>query len=332
MTHRRKMLTVTAAVLLVLAASAFRSTLDMVVSTAPEGTTVIIPPRATLREVAAILTQAKILHRPKLFILWAKLLNLEKSIRYGEYSFSGPQSIKRVMDTLVSGRTILHKLTIPEGLTLRQIAAAVETTGLGKAAEIITAAASPDLLYKLGIPGNNIEGFCFPDTYNIPRDWPANRILETMVVRFWEVFDGNLRRRCQEMGLSVLQAVTLASIIEKESGQGAELPIISAVFHNRLRKGIPLMADPVVIYGIADFDGNIRKSDLAQPGPYNVYLNTGLPPGPISNPGLPALRAALYPAEVDFLYFVSKNNGSHYFSRTLAEHNSAVNLYQRARN
>jgi UPF0755 protein len=264
--------------------------------------------------------------------MWARLLGLERKIRYGEYTFSGRQTAKGIFDMLVSGRVTLHRLTIPEGYTLAQIAATIEEYGLGSSARVLAAAADRDLLRRLEVAAPSLEGYCFPDTYLVPRDLPPDALLARMVSRFREVFDDRLRARAAELRMTVHEAVTLASIIEKESGIAAELPVISAVFHNRLKRDIPLMADPAVIYGIEGFDGNLRRSDLRRPGPYNVYLVKGLPPGPICNPGRKSLAAALYPAEVDFLYFVSKNNGMHHFSRTLAEHNRAVALYQRGGN
>ncbi len=293
---------------------------------------VYIPPRVSLREVAAILEREQVIPEPWLFVLWVRLLGLGSHLRYGEYSFGGPLTMKQIIDTLVSGKVYLHRLAIPEGFTIQQIAERAEAEGLGTAEAIARAAADPQVARRLNVPGPSLEGFCFPETYYFPRDWPPEKLLGKMTARFWEVYDDNLRRQAGARGLTTWEAVTLASIIEKEAGNQSEMPIISAVFHNRLRRDMPLMADPVIIYGLRNFDGNIRKGDLLRPGPYNVYLNKGLPPSPIANPGLPALKAALAPASVDFLFFVSKNNGSHYFSRSLAEHNLAVNLYQRGGN
>jgi UPF0755 protein len=310
-------------------AAILRLSLDLPVSDLASPRIVSIPARAPVREVGRILEREGVVPREWLFTLWVRLLGLGRHLRYGEYNFQGPQSIKSIIDILVSGKTALHRLTIPEGYTIRQIADLVQEAGIGTRDEIIRAAHDPAVLMRLGIPGSSAEGFLFPDTYLLPRDWPAGRVLGRMYERFKEVFDEDLRRKAAERGMTVLQAVTLASIIEKESGNPAERALVSAVFHNRLRRGIPLMADPVVIYGLDNFDGNLRKSDLQRPGPWNVYLNKGLPPGPIANPGVTALKAALSPANVDFLFFVSKNNGTHYFSTTLAEHNRAVNTYQR---
>ncbi len=329
---RRFWLPVATAVLLAAAGAAVRSSLDYPVTDARFNKTVEIPTRTGVRQVAAILEKEGVIPRAWMFRAWVKLLGLSGSLRYGEYTFTGGLSLKNIIDILVSGRVTLHRLTIPEGYTLSQIAAAVEAAGLGSAADILAASRDPALLAELGIAGGSLEGFCYPDTYLLPKDLPPRKVLTRMFDRFTEVYDESLRQKAREKGLTTLETVTLASIIEKESGQSAEQPVISAVFHNRLKQGIPLMADPVVIYGLESFSGNLRRADLVRPGPWNVYLNKGLPPGPISNPGLSALKAALHPAEVDFLFFVSKNNGTHYFSKTLDEHNTAVNTYQRAKN
>lgn len=309
-----------------------RLIIDMPVSNPDPPRTVVIPPRATLREVSGILEKEEVIPHAWLFTFWSKTMGLENFIRYGEYTFSGSLTIRKIMDLLVSGRTTLHPLTVPEGYSLKQIARKIEEQGLGNMEEILAAASDPGIVSGLGVPGDTLEGFCFPDTYLLPRDLPPDKILGRMVSRFWEVFDDNMKNKAGEMGMTILEAVTLASIVEKEACQAAELPLISAVFHNRLERNMRLMADPVVIYGIEDFDGKLRKSDLRRPGPYNVYINRGLPPGPISNPGVASLRAALEPADVDYLFFVSKNNGTHKFSTTLSEHNVAVNTYQRGTN
>ena len=321
-----------AATILLTAAVAFRLSLDRPNRESTPGRTVMVPRGASLNQVAHLLEKEGVIEKGDRFSLWVRLMGLEDQIKYGEYYFEAESSSREIIDILVSGRTVLHRLTIPEGYNLRQIARRVDSQGLGFTQELLEAAGRPDLLTMLGVPGTTLEGFCFPDTYLLPGDWPADRVLEMMVLRFWEAFDEDLRRRASELGMTILETVTLASIIEKESSQPEELANISAVFHNRLKKGIPLMADPAVIYGLEDFDGNLKKEDLKKPGPYNLYKRKGLPPGPIASPGLPALKAALFPAETDFLYFVSKNNGTHHFSKSLKEHNRAVNKYQKVKN
>lgn len=185
-----------------------------------------------------------------------------------------------------------------------------------------------DLLTGFGLEGKGVEGYLFPDTYYFPPSVTEREILIAMVEQFREIFDPMMKEKSGGIGLTPHEVVTLASLIEKEAGIKAERPLVSAVFHNRLKIKIPLQSDPTVIYGLRDFSGNLRRKDLQNPSPYNTYRIKGLPPGPICNPGLSSLRAALSPASVPYLYFVSKNDGSHLFSVSLEEHNQAVKLYQ----
>ncbi len=292
---------------------------------------VVIPEGASLTVAAALLEEAGIIRDRRLLVALGKARQLDGRIRPGEYRFRGPGTLGGVLDDLVAGRVVLHKLTVPEGFSLRQIARRVEEAGLGKADGLLRAAADQGLLRRLGLPGKTAEGFLFPDTYHFPRGLPAERLLEAMAGRFREVWEDGLSAKAASRRETLLELVTIASIVEKETGEAGERPLISAVIHNRLRAGIPLATDPVVIYGIAGFDGNLTRAHLETPGPYNVYLHKGLPPGPIASPGRASLEAAVSPAPVDFLYFVSKNNGTHLFSRTLREHNQAVNRYQKGR-
>jgi UPF0755 protein len=292
---------------------------------------VIIPDGASLTAAAAQIEEAGVIRDRRLLVALGRARKLDGRIRPGEYRFRGPATLDGLLDDLVAGRVVLHKVTIPEGLSLRQIARRVEEAGLGRADALIRAASDQGLLRRLGIPGATAEGFLFPDTYHFPRDIAAERVIEAMAGRFRQVWQDGLAAAAAARKESQLELVTIASIVEKETGVAAERPLVSAVIHNRLRAGIPLATDPVVIYGVAGFDGNLTRKHLETPGPYNVYLRKGLPPGPIASPGRASLDAAVNPAPVDFLYFVSKNNGTHQFSRTLREHNQAVNRYQKGR-
>jgi UPF0755 protein len=218
---------------------------------------------------------------------------------------------------------------VPEGLTVREVGALLAARGLASVDEVRCLASDPEFLLAAGVPGPQLEGFLFPDTYRFAPTAGPSEILETMVRRFHERFDAERWRRTAERALSINQVVTLASIIEKETGKAAERPLIAAVFTNRLRIGMPLQSDPTVIYGIPDFGGDLTRADLTRFSPYNTYVVGGLPPGPIANPGLASIDAALAPADSGALYFVSRNDGSHEFSTTLAEHNRAVARYQR---
>jgi UPF0755 protein len=193
----------------------------------------------------------------------------------------------------------------------------------------LAAAASPAALERLEIPAGSAEGYLSPDTYYLVKPITPEEILETMVRMFRRKFTPEMERKAKAAGLSVHEVVTIASIIEKETGIDREKPLVSAVIRRRLALGMPLQMDPTVIYGAKRFDGKVTRKDLLAPGPYNTYLNRGLPPGPIANPGRSSLEAALAPAEADYLYFVSRNDGSHTFSKTLEEHNRAVEEYRK---
>jgi UPF0755 protein len=233
-----------------------------------------------------------------------------------------------ILDILVSGKVYLYHLTVPEGFNLSQIAAAVEKTGLCKSSDFLSKSKDPALLQALGIKADSLEGYLFPDTYFFPAGTSCEKILRTMGDHFVARFSDEWQKQAADLGFSVHQIVTLASIIEKETGNPDERPLIASVFHNRIKKGMRLESDPTVIYGIKDFDGNITRKHLADHTPYNTYKIKGLPPGPIASPGLLSIEAALHPASTKFLYFVSKKDGSHHFSSNIQEHIKAVRKYQ----
>ncbi|HEX2719743.1 MAG TPA: endolytic transglycosylase MltG, partial [Candidatus Deferrimicrobium sp.] len=206
----------------------------------------------------------------------------------------------------------------------------LEEKKLATAKAFLATAASPAVLRRLEIPGESAEGYLFPDTYTLVKPVTPEEILEFMVRQFRRKAPPDAEKQAGEAGLSMHQVVTIASIIEKETGLEEEKPIVSAVIRRRLALGMPLQMDPTVIYGVKRFDGTVTRKDLRTAGPYNTYLNLGLPPGPIANPGLASLAAALNPSKTEYLYFVSKNDGSHTFSRTLPEHLRAVEQFRRA--
>jgi len=265
----------------------------------------------------------------RFFTLWARLLALDKKIHWGVYRFDLPIAPREVLDRMVLGRGLFHRITIPEGLALNEIADLLVREGATGEEKFLQEARSTEILSLLGLEDNGIEGYLFPDTYYFPVSATARDILTAMVEQFQEIFTPMMERQAKKLGLSRHEVVTLASLVEKEAGVEAERPLVSAVFHNRLKRNIPLQSDPTVIYGLEGFTGKLRRKDLQNPSPYNTYLIRGLPPGPICNPGLSSLRAALFPAPVSYLYFVSKNDGTHFFSETIREHNRAVNIYQR---
>ena len=290
--------------------------------------TVDIPRGASFSRVMDVLEAEGLLRQRELFHLLALLRNGTRQIRAGEYEFSGWMSPSEILGKLIRGEVKGYRITVPEGFTVRQILERLLASKLVDEKEFLRLSTDRQFLSTLGIEGRSLEGYLFPDTYILDRSMDTRTIVTTMVNQFWHHVTPSMTKRSADLGLTVDQFVTLASIIEKETGRKEEMPLIAAVFHNRLKRRMPLQSDPTVIYGIADFDGNLRKQDLLKKTPYNTYLIAGLPPGPIANPGLDALQAALYPTEADYLYFVSKNDGSHQFSDNLSQHNSAVKKYQ----
>jgi UPF0755 protein len=265
---------------------------------------------------------------PKLQLL-ARLKGWDRQVQAGEYQLSAAMSPLEMLDAMVTGKVLLIRVTIPEGFTLTQIAQAVEAAGLSSADDIMAAARQAALLQRLGVASANAEGYLFPDTYLFARNTSADEVVAAMVSRFEAVYTAEFHSRADELGLTRHEVVTLASIVEKESGNVSEQPRIASVFHNRLGRGMRLESDPTVIFGLGDaFDGNLTRQHLVTPNPYNTYTMAGLPPGPIASPGETALKAVLFPEDSSYLFFVSKNDGSHYFSKTYAEHNRAVRRYQ----
>ncbi len=275
------------------------------------------------------LKDSEVISNRRLFTLWARLWAMDKKVHWGVYRFGFPVAPRDVLDRMVLGRGAFHRITVPEGLALKEVADLLEREELADKGQFLKEAANEELLSLYGLERYGIEGYLFPDTYYFPVSATERDILIAMVEQFTETFTPVMEKQAEELGLSRHEVVTLASLVEKETGVQAERPLVSAVFHNRLNHNIPLQSDPTVIYGLENFSGNLRRRDLQTPSPYNTYRFRGLPPGPISNPGLSSLRSALYPASVPYLYFVSKNDGTHFFSETIREHNRAVDLYQR---
>ena len=294
----------------------------------PDGASVVIREGDGVAEIARRLEAARLVRSALLFRAQARLSGRDRTIQPGVYRFDDAATTNEILQRLADGVAPIE-VTIPEGYTVREIAKLVADRGLGNTDTLLCLADDPEFLLAAGVLGPQLEGFLFPDTYRFAPGTDAGEVLATMVRRFHERFDADRHRRASERGLTVNQVLTLASIIEKETGKPEERPLIAAVFANRLKIGMPLQSDPTVIYGLPAFDGNLTRAHLAYPSPYNTYVVGGLPPGPIANPGLAAIDAALAPADSAALYFVSRNDGSHAFSSTLAEHNRAVNRFQR---
>ncbi len=290
-----------------------------------------IAPGSTLQQVAQTLVVEDILTSVQPFRFWAQFTGQDRSIQSGEYILETPLTPRRVLETLTQGQIIHRSVTIPEGLTLKQIAKRLEDHGFGPQERFLSLSTSPQFLAKWNLQEYGPEGYLYPDTYFFLKQSSAADILGRMVARLSEVFTPAMQQQAQELGFSRHEVLTLASLVEKETGAAEERPLIAGVFHNRLRQNIPLQCDPTVIYGIPNFDGNLTRRHLRTPTAYNTYLFTGLPPGPIANPGLAAIQAVLSPSATNYLYFVARGDGTHVFSSRLADHNRAVRRFQKRR-
>lgn len=282
---------------------------------------------STLNRVAQRLEKKGIIPSKKALLIWASICGFDRNIKAGDYMLNASMPPLKILDILNKGLVLTYSVTIPEGYTRQQVAAILEQKGLAEKDKFLALTGDPDIARAYGLPGPDLEGYLYPDTYQFSRGLPPKAIVDVMVGHFMEVVSP-LRKRMNELGLPIEQTVILASIVEKETGCEEERPLIASVFLNRLKNNMRLDSDPTVIYGIKDFNGNLTKNDLITPTPYNTYVVQGLPPGAIANPGAGSLKAVLYPAQTSYLYFVSKNNGSHYFSETIEEHKQAVKQYQ----
>jgi UPF0755 protein len=288
-----------------------------------------VQPGMTLKQVTLELFNQRLILSPSAFQAIAYIQDKEKQIMVGEFSLSPSMLPTEIILRLTSGKTILYPLTIPEGYRITEIASLLDTQGLASSEVFILQTQDKDLIKSMDIPTDSLEGYLFPETYYLSKLTPEKKIVQKMVNTFKEkVLKSQLLKSSKESPLSLHEIITLASLIEKETGLDSERKLISSVFHNRLRKNMRLQTDPTVIYAIEKFDGNIRKRDLKIDSPYNTYRYKGLPPGPISSPGIKSIEAAIFPIKSNHLYFVSRQDGSHHFSSTLVEHNQAVKKYQ----
>ena len=294
----------------------------------PEPVTLDIQPGSSLFRVAQQLEQSGVVRSALALKLIARWNKSSHQIQSGRYLFDQAATPVQVLDRLIRGDVVKVSLTIPEGFSLQQIIARIDEAGFGHSEKLKQLAYDPDFIGTLGLDADSLEGYLFPETYLFAPGIGERALLKMMVDQFNSHIDDDLLRSAEKVGLNLHQLVTLASIIEKETGVTEEMPLISSVFHNRLRRKIPLQTDPTVIYGIKNFDGNITRKHLETATPYNTYLIRGLPPGPIASPGLAALKAAAHPADTKYLYFVARGDGTHQFSSTLQEHNAAVRKYQ----
>jgi len=288
---------------------------------------VLLRPGYSTRHIAEELESAGVIRSARAFLLWHYAAR-PRSLKAGEYMFDQPIDALAVHRRLVRGDIYFHTVVIPEGYNMFDVAQAVEAAGLLPARDFLQAArADVSLISDLAAQAQSLEGYLFPDTYQFTRTQSVQDMIAVMVHRF--------RRQAEALGLksNVHQVVTMASIVEKETGAGAERPIVASVYYNRLQRRIALDADPSVIYAellAGRYQGALHHEDMQFNSPYNTYRYPGLPPGPIANPGAASLQASLHPAATSFLYFVSDGNGRHRFATTLDEHNRNVAMYRRA--
>lgn len=322
-------------VLLAVAAGAAvwaRAGIELPAPPLPRPVRIDVAPREPVAAVGRELERSGVIRHRALFVALAAWRGADRRIRSGEFEFRGGASLVDVLDHLVHGPVVEMRILLPEGLTAREIAERLEGAGLGPAKRFRELADDPAFAAELDLPAPRLEGFLFPDTYRFAKGTPPRAVLARMVERFREVFTPEMEREAKAAGLSLLQAVTLASLIEKEAAVDEERSIISAVFHNRLARGMRLQSDPTAVYDLPDHRGPVRRRDLERPSPYNTYRIRGLPPGPIANPGRASLEAAIHPAPgVDALYFVARDDRTHEFTRSLREHRRAIRRRRRRR-
>ena len=284
---------------------------------------------SSLGQIARDLEHAGIIRHARALVLLARWRRVDASVRAGEYALSPAWPTERVLDQLVSGRVITYEVVLPEGLTAVEVAARLEAVTLARADEFLAVVRDPAIAREFGVQGTSLEGYLFPETYRMPHGLSAKRVARVLVDQFlaqWAPLEADAKAR----GFDMLQTVTLASIVEKETGAAAERPLVASVFWNRLAIGMRLESDPTTIYGIPNFDGNLRRPHLEdEANPWNTYRIAGLPPTPIANPGAASLAAVVRPAESHYLYFVARGDGTHVFSRSYSEHLANVARFQR---
>jgi UPF0755 protein len=281
--------------------------------------------------IARRLADAGVVPDSVTFEIAARWVSAERHLKAGEYRFAEPATPFDIVGRLRRGDVFTRSVTFPEGHTIREMAEIFQHSGLGTAADFEAAASDAGLVSGLDPDASSLEGYLFPDTYALPRRAGAAGTVHAMLTRFQQAFDAQERARTAELGFNVHDVITLASIVEKETGSPAERPMVAAVYLNRLKRGMLLQCDPTVIYALmlaGRWNGNLTRADLAMGSPYNTYRYAGLPPGPIASPGRASIDAVLHPADVPYLYFVSRNDGTHVFATTLAEHDRNVRQWQ----
>lgn len=283
----------------------------------------------SLREVAEVLKSQGVIKNSFDFRLSCRMMNA--TIPAGEYEIPPMLRPMELVRAFVPKNLALRRVTVPEGSRLRDIAVIVENKLGIDASSFLKICSDASFAAYLGVEALSLEGYLFPETYHFEPRTSASKVAEQMVREFFEVMGPQHRKRMSELNASLHEIVTIASMVEKETALDEERPIISAVIHNRLKRNMPLQIDATVIYGLKEFDGNLTRAHLETDTEYNTYTRKGLPPGPICSPSEKSLLAALYPQDVNYLYFVSTNDGHHRFSSSMQEHNNAVRLFQKQR-
>lgn len=296
-----------------------------------EAQEVTIPAGTSPRAIGDTLVATGVVRDELTYRVALALTGAARHLKAGEFRFDRPMTPREVIDKIARGEFDLVNITFREGLTIAEMAPLFEAQGLGSAEAFRTAAREVTLVADIDLEARDLEGYLFPDTYRVSRHVDPAEMIHVMVDRFLRALTPDLRAAASAGGLTLRQLVTLASIVEKETGSAPERPLVAAVYSNRLRIGMGLQCDPTVIYALqraGKYDGNLRRDDLSFDSPYNTYRYSGLPPGPIAAPGKESLQAAAHPDSADYLFFVSKNDGTHAFARSLDEHNRNVQKYQ----
>ena len=289
-----------------------------------------IPRGSSGRDVAELLDREGIVTDGERFYLLLRYRDAVPGIRAGEFEFRTDWTPDQVVDALLHAPEVTYPLGVPEGLRYIEVAERVRDAGRGWSAErFVELVRAPEMLALAGVGAEDLEGYLFPETYRFSRDATERDVVEAMLRQFQAHYGEAEEARAAELGMTRHEVVTLASLVERESAVPSERPVVASVFHNRLAKGMKLECDPTIVYGIANYDGIIHRSDIRNPHPWNTYVHAGLPKGPIANPGAESLRAVLYPADSEYLFFVSMNDGTHHFSETYGEHARMVRKYQR---
>jgi UPF0755 protein len=297
-----------------------------------EARTVEIPPQQGLLGIARLLADAGVIRSRVAFVALTLLRGTGRSLKAGEYEIPQGASLLTTLQLIEAGKVKPHLIVLPEGSSLRELARQLEAQGIARGEDVLRVGESPFFAQSLGIEAETLEGYLFPDTYRVTKGMRVEEILGRMVHRFREkIATPRVLDRAAARGLGLHQLLTLASIVEKEAVIPDERPLIAGVFWNRLRRDMPLQADPTVAYAVGKDGRAPTRQDLQVDHPFNTYLYRGLPPGPIGNPGLASVEAVLSPATVPYLYFVSIDDRRHHFSATLDEHNQAVARYRQYR-